>query len=288
MTGIRNKGGVPFVVLHGNFVVRQRQMPDGDTVAFAVTQAFKSSLVKVPVSLDGMATVNLRLQSIDAPEKSQPMGAASRDALLKFLRFKPAGLGISKTDFSATLPAPEFRPGWIVSHGMDSKERVLAYLFVSKPPFAHGASIAAEDLVKYLKSSANYAQVSRGWAFPSFYNNTEETHAVVFQAAAAKARTALRGVWKADVTTTGFIPTKAALGADGALVYPKFYRRVEGWKNASPDATKFIAWLKTQSDGKKLVVGAQRDPVPLWKLFVKKSAQRVAVPYDVLKLWFSE
>lgn len=106
--------------------------------------------------------------------------------------------------------------------------------------------------------------------------------------AARKARTAKAGVWKVDSTTTGFVPTKDALGIDGALAYPKFYRRVEKWKTAKPNARAFINGLKQQDDGKKLVQGAQPSPVRLWQLFEVASTRKVAVPYDVTRLWFSE
>lgn len=39
---IRNAGGLPFLVLEGHFVVRAKQMPDGDTVAFAVSRKYHS------------------------------------------------------------------------------------------------------------------------------------------------------------------------------------------------------------------------------------------------------
>ena len=87
---LKNTGGVPFLVLKGIFVVRARQQPDGDTVAFAATANFQSGPVNtnVYVSPDGSKTRNIRLQSIDAPEKAQPLGAKSRDAMLKNARVR--------------------------------------------------------------------------------------------------------------------------------------------------------------------------------------------------------
>ena len=287
---IHNAGGVPFLVLKGYFVVRQRQMPDGDTIAFAASAPYKPGPVKtdIPVGTDGLNTANLRLQSLDAPEKAQPMGAASRDALLKRLGFDPAKLGLSDDDFSAG-GAPVKKAGWIVTHGMDNYERSLSYLFRKKPRgFSHGKIVSAADVAEVLASSENYLQVAQGWAFPAFYDNTDETHAVIFAAAAAKARKAKKPVWAQDKTTTGFVPTKEGLKAGGALIYPKFYRRVDKWAANKPDAKAFITWLKAQPDGKKMVQGAEKAPIPLSQLFKQVSAKKVAVPYDVTKLWFSE
>jgi endonuclease YncB( thermonuclease family) len=292
---IRNAGGVPFLTLRGSFVVRNAQQPDGDTIAFAASAAYAKGRVKtnVPVSTDGKRTVNIRLQSIDAPEKAQPLGAKSRDGLLRKLGFVPGELGLSETDFTASGIAGggvAMRPGWLATHGLDANQRPLGYVFpgnVSR--FEHGQEIPAEAVRAVLRSSANHAQVSGGAAFPAFYDNTEESHALVFQAAAQQARKRARGVWAADATTRGFKPAKLDLEAPaGALVYPKFYRRVAEWKSSSGSAAAFIEWLKKQSDGKKLVSGAECHPVPLWQLFVRVSAQRVAVPYDVTKLWFSQ
>ena len=201
------------------------------------------------------------------------------------LGFAPSSLGLSETNFSA-IGSTQTRAGWLVTHDMDDKGRPLGYVFDKSPGFKHGAIISAEDVLGAIKASANYRQASAGWAYPAFYANTDETHAALFQKAAAKARDASKGVWSKDMTTTGFVPTAEALGKGGTLVYPKFFRRVEKWKTAKSNAQSFIAWLKTQSDGKKLVEGAETKPVPLWTLFTKVSARKVAVPYDVTRLWF--
>jgi endonuclease YncB( thermonuclease family) len=290
---MRNAGGVPFLTLRGFFVVRNGHQPDGDTIHFAAGAEFAKGRVKVsvPVAPDGKRSVAVRLQSIDAPEKAQPLGAKSRDALLRKLGVKQAELGLSATDFTVNgLAAPLLRAGWLATHGMDGNGRPLGYVFAGDVKgFKHGEETSAEAVRARVKSSINHSQVSLGTAFPAFYENTEESHAVIFQATAQRARSYKRGVWAGDTTTTGFRPAKTSLEApDGALVYPKFYRRVAGWSTASGNATAFIELLKKQSDGKKLVSGAEFNPVPLWKLFVRVSAERVAVPYDVTKLWFSE
>lgn len=285
----RNAGGVPFLTLKGVFVIRARQQPDGDTVAFAAARRFDPGPVDCPVPVDpsGATSLNLRFQSIDASEKTQPMGAVARDSALAHLGLDPEAMGLSDTDFTAageTITAP----GWIATHGMDGHDRQLSYLFVGDPGFRHGKVIPASALQDSLDQSVNHALVSEGAAFPAFYENTDERHAAVFQEAAAAARRRRRGVWRSDRTAQGFVPTKAALGPDGALVYPKFFRRVQKWKQAQPDADAFLGWLRRQSDGRKLVQGAERNSIPLWRLFEKVSETEVAVPYDVTRLWFSE
>jgi hypothetical protein len=160
--------------------------------------------------------------------------------------------------------------------------------FRKNPGFTHGEEVPASRVLAAVKNSANHAQITSGVAFPAFHNNTVESHAVVSQQAAQKARSDKKGVWKIDRTTTGFVPTEAALGPKGTLVYPKFFRRVDKWKTQKPDAAAFIDWLKRQADGRKLVAGAELRPVPLWQLFQVVDKRRVAVPYDVAKLWFSE
>ena len=286
---IRNAGGVPFLVLRGHVVVRPGQLPDGDTLAFAASARYSAGAVatNVPVGRDGRRTVNIRLQSIDAPEKSQPLGAAARDRLLRHFGFVPTALGLGPDDFTANGALVQ-QPAWLATHGLDGNARPLGYLFRRPPGFAHGAVVSAQDLLPALKASANLMQVTRGAAFPAFYDNTEEAHAVLFQGAAARARAAQRGVWASDVTTRGFTPTPQALGRDGALVYPKFYRRVCEWASARPDGAAFIRWLKGTHDGRKQVVGAAAQPMRLWQLFEPVGTTQVAVPYDVTKLWFSE
>lgn len=286
---IRNAGGVPFLTLKGNFVVRAGQMPDGDTVSFAAASKYRkgSVVTNVPVSPSGEKTVNIRLQSIDAPEKTQPLGAASRDALLTHLGFNPDSLGLGDDDFTAGGPTTKVS-GWLATHGLDGNGRPLGYLFRDNPGFRHGKEVSAAEILAVLKSSANYVQADTGWAFPAFYENTDETHAALFREVSAKARAARKGVWPEDRTTKGFVPTKVALHSGGTLVYPKFYRRVQQWKANTPNAAAFIKWLKAQRDGKKPVQGALPSPVPLWRIFEVVSKTKVVVPYDVTKLWFSE
>lgn len=286
---VRNAGGVPFLVLQGFFIVRPGQMPDGDTVAFAAGKPYTPKQVKTNVPLDANAqkSSNIRLQSIDAPEKAQPLGAKSRDKLLTALGFSPKDLGLTDTDFTAGGVATKV-PGWLLTHGMDGNRRPLGYVMTEDPKIVHGTEVPAHAVQPLLRRTANFRQVSSGAAFPAFYENTDEAHAVEFQVASRMARKLRKGVWAKDATTTGFVATPPSLAKDGALVYPKFFRRVQDWKAAKPSATAFIQWLKTQPDGKKMVIGAERYPLPLWKLFVKVSATQVAVPYDVSKLWWSE
>jgi endonuclease YncB( thermonuclease family) len=288
-SALANAGGVPFLTLKGTFVVRGAQQPDGDTIAFSSSRPYSAGPVRtnVPVDTTGKKTTNLRLQSIDAPEKSQPLGAQSRDFLLEFLGFDPVDLGLGDDDFKADGP-PRKRTGWLATHEMDGNGRPLSYVFAENPGFRHGEIVSAAEVEAVLKSSANYASVAKGWSFPAFYENSDELHAYLFRAVAEAARAAKRGVWAVDRTTTGFVPTPAALGAGGTLVYPKFYRRVLKWKQAKPKGSAFIAWLKKQADGKKLVQGAKPVPVPLAELFEKVGSSQVRVPYDVTRLWFSE
>jgi hypothetical protein len=65
--------------------------------------------------------------------------------------------------------------------------------------FKHAQIMSAADIAEVLKSSENYQQVAGGWAFPAFCDNTDESHAVTFAAAAVKARGgAGKVVWKQD------------------------------------------------------------------------------------------
>lgn len=286
---LRNVGGVPFLTLKGVFVVRARQQPDGDTIHFAATKAFKPGPVgsRVPVDRTGATSVAVRLQSIDAPEKAQPRGATARDVLLDALGIDPGDSGLSETDFTADGETVTV-PGWLATHGLDGNKRQLGYVFGASFGFRHGQVVPASAIRDALPVSANHQLVANGAAFPAFYSNTDETHAVLFQDAAIAARSRRRGVWASDRTTIGFEPTPQALGVGGALVYPKFFRRVTDWKQARPSADAFLAWLRRHPDGRKDVQGAARRPMRLAELFEKVSAREVAVPYDVTRLWFSE
>jgi endonuclease YncB( thermonuclease family) len=286
---VRNRGGVPFLLLEGHFIVRSRLMPDGDTLAFAAGSEYSSGPVStnVPVDPSGQTSVSIRLQSIDAPEKTQPLGAVCRNQLLEHFGFEPTALGLSDSDFTANGD-PVLKAGWLATHGMDGFGRPLGYLFAENPGFDHGGIVPASEILQVLRNTANFAQAANGWSFPAFYQNTDENHAALFQQVSEQARASGRGVWSDDATTTGFIPTKAATDNTGSLVYPKFYRRIADWPGQEADSRLFIRWLRRQEDGQKLVSGAEPSPIPLWKLFEQVDDQALAVPYDVTRLWFSE
>lgn len=286
---IRNDGGVPFLVLRGVFVLRKRQMPDGDTIHFAATTAYKRGPVRtnIPAVPDGSESKALRFQSIDAPEKMQPFGADARDAVLRKIGLDRDKAGLSDEDFTVD-DVKITVPGWIATHGMDGNFRPLSYIFADAPGFGHGEIVSAEKLATRLKLSVNYMLAKSGAAYPAFYSNTDEHHAAIFREAAVAARAAKRGVWKHDTTDEGFVPTPEALGKTGTLVYPKFFRRVAKWKRARPDADAFLRWLRGTSDGEKMVEGAAPEPVKLVDIFEKSSRTKVCVPYDVTRLWFKE
>ncbi|MCA1962838.1 MAG: hypothetical protein LDL31_02695 [Prosthecobacter sp.] len=175
---ILNAGGVPFLVLKGFFVVSKGKQPDGDTLSFVAGRAYQSGGVKTNITVvnDGRKLRNVRFQSIDTPEKAQPLGAAARDSLLTALGFDVGQLGLSDTDFTADEGVHKV-PGWIATHGMDGNGRALSYVFGADPGFKHGAVVSAEQVEQILPLSANYAQVASGMAFPAFYSNTDEGHA---------------------------------------------------------------------------------------------------------------
>jgi endonuclease YncB( thermonuclease family) len=287
---LRNRRGVPFLALEGNFVLRKGQKPDGDTISFAATRNYPKTAVRsvIPVSTAGDVTKNLRLQSLDAPEKEQPFGAGSRDALLRMLRLDPAKAGLSGEDFTAGA-GPFLVKGWIATHGTDGYGRQLSYLFADDPGLRHGEIVAAADLEPILAKSVNHRLVATGDAFPAFYSNTDEGHAVMFARAADDARTRGLGVWRDDATVDGFEPTLAGTSAAGGLlIYPKFFRRVKEWPEPKRSASAFLAWLRQSSGGQKMVSGAARAELTLADLFEKVDRTTVCVPYDVTRLWFSE
>lgn len=292
-SSIRNAGGVPFLILQGHFIVRSGQQPDGDTLAFAASRAYQARTVKTNIPVDSSAakTVNLRFQSIDAPEKKQPLGMFSRDGMLKAVGIRPAAIGLTSDFYANGTSGPV--PGWVATQKLDGYQRPLSYLFTQLQGFQHGQEVAAEDLLPVLRQSLNFKQISSGRAFPAFYSNTEESHAVLFQRAAAAARDRQSGgtrtsIWRDDATSSGFIPTPDAVSDSGVLIYPKFYRRIAEWKTPRENASRFLSWLKTTDGGKKLVTGAEPTPIPLWQLFEKLDTKQVYVPYDVTKLWFEE
>ncbi|MEU9037761.1 nuclease [Streptomyces sp. NPDC048352] len=237
------------LIIRGTFRAKDLQ-PDGDTIAFTPDDVADWRLVpgahQVLPKADGRASV--RLEGIDALEthygddesgvQHQPLGLAHRaaDELLKWLNFKDFHRdekAPKESDReSVVLCVPETVPGYILTRGTDVYGRCVALVGRGRPPVLGGYEIDVD--VEQLTKTANHHLVRQGLAYPAFYSGFPDHLRNALAVAAQEAKSAppgKRGVWDADVTTSGFKVTgMASLTADdGAVILPKLFRRLKDY-----------------------------------------------------------
>lgn len=270
----------PFHVLQGTFVV-VGHAPDGDSIRFVADDASQWSALPGHTRLrfghDGAAQV--RLEGIDAPElhyhlDAQPLGVAARDALLAELGFE----GVEYVDLFATRGRPV--RGAMAARSIDVRGRVIGYLF-RRTALSGRARLSVSDV----RESVNAAMLQRGMAYPLAYDTQEARHRRLFASFAASARTARRGVWAIDCTAKFPLVTARSLGANGALVYPKLFRRCIEYLDDRTRTSRMQTWLAKSAGGDNDVVLVDRHLTRL-SAFIRERDGIVRTSLDPLRVVF--
>ena len=160
--------------------------------------------------------------------------------------------------FADWVQSTDERRGWIVARSVDVRGRVVG--------FAHRALACDEDGPIALgrgviRASANAAMLAGGAAYPLSYASLEGDVRRQLIAIAREARDAGRGVWSDDATRRFPLRGIGSIGARGALVFPKLFRRCVAFcrEGAEPSARAFVAWLRGAAEHDDLVeVGRRR------------------------------
>lgn len=217
-----------YKVIRGHLVVKGYQ-PDGDSIRFRPdnAQAFadihRGFRVR-PSKKDG--SVQLRLDGMDAPEThygtaAQRYGNESRDALLKWLGFEVA-FGQDGKTVSDSKPLEV--GAVILTKGADVHGRPIAYCFRRKDiPEEDGNVCELSEL--YLQLSVNSWMVSQGYAYALSYSSTPLGIRQALRQAAKEARSADKGFWPLDETELFALDDQDSIGPEGALIFPKLFRR---------------------------------------------------------------
>ncbi|MBI2390498.1 MAG: hypothetical protein HYV09_12990 [Deltaproteobacteria bacterium] len=232
--------------------------PDGDTIRFRPDHRRNLAALAGSDRLQWskQRTVQVRLEGVDAPElhyegARQRRSAAARTRLLQLL-------GLSRVELYADwVQSTGEQRGWIVSRSVDVRGRVIG--------FAYRTLDRAEDGpigldVATLGHSANAAMLACGAAYPLAYASLEADVRRQLFAIAGAARDARRGVWSGDATRRFALRGPGSIGARGALVFPKLFRRcVSFFGEAGGGARDFLAWLRAGPEHDDLVeIGRRR------------------------------
>ncbi|KAJ9418161.1 nuclease [Fusarium oxysporum] len=186
-----------FKLLHGKFVVRNGLQPDGDTIRFKpdnvdfVEELRRGSRGRTTMN-EG---VNIRLEAVDALEKSQELkgATAARDELLRRLGFTDVRYS-GNPPFTINSGDQEIS-GHVLSNGFDNFGRLIGFVYEGDGS-VHGSDGSVISLDRSLvDESVNTALLSEGYVFPAFYDSLPENLREHLATKSTAARIAKKGVW---------------------------------------------------------------------------------------------
>lgn len=284
--------GTAHLVLTGRAVVVGKE-PDGDSVRFAPDDPALLRLLdhgdRARVSADG--SVQLRFDGVDAPElhyqdAAQPLGGAARDRLLERLGFTGVEVAADGTTITAASPA-QVRIA-VLAQLVEINGRPVAVVFAGEPADALAPSAGRwiELTPALLASSVNTWAASTGTAYPMLYTSTDAALRDAFRQSARAARAARLGVWARDSSASFSVADASAIGPDGALVWPKLFRRAADFIRLRHPGDTLPAWLAaTPLQDDDVLVGPDQDaiPVPLHTL-LEQDGERVVFSADPVDL----
>ncbi|OAA39480.1 glr2961-like protein [Beauveria brongniartii RCEF 3172] len=262
-----------FTLLHGKFVVRNPQQPDGDTIRFkpdnvAAVDKLRRGSRGSPIMDKG---VNIRLEAVDALEKAQELtgATAARDELL-------CRLGFIDVTYSGNPPfvinsSEQEVSGHVLSNGFDNFRRLIGFVFEGDGS-GRGSDGSVISLDKSLvDESVNTALLSEGYVFPAFYDTLPESlrqHLVIKSTAARKAK---KGVWSRSKGFPGdplILETPTLANLRKAVLWPKLYRRLEKFLESGgrKDLDGFDDWLQQDPSRDDGILLIQSNPPKLVRL----------------------
>jgi endonuclease YncB( thermonuclease family) len=295
-TPIKTVAGA-FRFIKGAFKIIGKE-PDGDSVRFIPDNAqfvreLKNSS-RVRFSSDG--SVQLRFEAIDAPElhfgqEAQPLGAESRDALLKLMGF--SGVQYTAAGLQVSASNPSRVRGAILSTAAEANGRPVSYVLLERDTagLKDGARISVDANI--LRRTMNFKMLENGMAYLTVYNTTPESHRVFLRGVSATARQARKGVWAVDKTPDFTLDNQDSIGSRGQLILPKLFRRatsyfqdrVKGKFNGSLPQWVESSSLRGQSQNDAVAVaGSDKRLSDL----LGQQGRRVQFKADVLDLVFGD
>lgn len=264
---------MPFTCIQGTFHLVGKTKtgkatgfePDGDSIHFKPNQPkLLDHLTRQPhgqpYKLSAIGSLNLRLEGIDALEihytprirgahlTHQPRQLAdeARDTLTGLLGMNPVPYSPPNgTRVKPPVPVDGVS-GAILSRALDVHGRPVSFLFVGKPPARDGKAVVLDKTL--LRASLNHRMLSKGEAYPLFYDTLFKDLRDEFAHASVEARKAKKGLWPKDLSKSG---AKAAAQADleaRGVIFPKLFRRLTDYfAQGNTGLAGFVDWLRSHA-----------------------------------------
>lgn len=242
---------MPFVLLKGEFVPEVGR-PDGDSIRFRPDNAdpiFKLRRRGRPPKVNrNNGTIQLRFEGIDTME-SKAAEPFSLDATRSNLELcgVPDGTGTAR--------------GFILANQLGPNGRPIAFVYSGEPSEPDGAEVFLE--VSRMQESVNFLQLSRGHAYPLFYDTLFDDLRESMAAETISARVRGENIWSADVTKDGAVYSGASSLSTMNPILPKLWRRLESYSRSSDIAnpeslSEFLLYLSSLREERVLVPSQSR------------------------------
>ena len=254
---------MPYTLIKGEFhihypdIPRMGPEPDGDTLKFKPDH--RQLIENLPranwlpkFTQKGITTI--RFEGIDALETHfmvegkefhQHMGlaVAARDTLLA-----EAGFGKIQffSDSQYKVQSVENHPirGYVLSNGLDTYGRTIAFVYTGEHPQVDGSSIYLEP--QMLDNSLNAIMLKQGMAYAAFYLSLPVELRNHLKAIVSIAREAKTGLWaKAEATTAKKARITGPENLQKLVIWPKLFRRLAAFfQDGQTNPAVLDSWLR--------------------------------------------
>lgn len=258
---------MPFTAITGSFHLVGRTAagnpsgfsPDGDSMQFKPDQPqLLNTLDQVgrPYKLSSIGSTQLRFEGIDALElhyaashQPRPLADEAREYLTGRLALNPVPYRAPELLRVKPPVERDGTRGYILTRALEANGRPVAFAFAGGSPHADGSDHVFLDAAM-LRTSLNYRSVQNGHAYPLFYDTLFADLRGPLATAARNARTARKGLWPSDRTTSGVsVGDQADLERSG-VVFPKLFRRLTAFlakgQGTLPDFPAFLVETREQ------------------------------------------
>lgn len=254
---------MPYTLIKGSFHIHYPESPlngpepDGDTIKFQPVD--RDLIANLPrpnqaarFTQSGMTSI--RFEGIDALEthfdvegqefhQKLDLALAARDALL-------AEAGFGEIRFFEQRPfkveSVQNHPvrGYILSNGLDTYGRTIAFVFTGEHPAVDGSQIFVTP--EMLDTSLNVFMLREGHAYAAFYLTLPAQLREHLRTLARNARETGTGLWPQATATTEVAAEITGLAALQQLViWPKLFRRLAPYfTQGHTDFAALDAWLR--------------------------------------------
>lgn len=230
--------------------------PDGDTIKFQPDNRQLIERLPRPNRMPGFnkaGITSIRFEGVDALEthfevndedyhQHLPLALAARDAML-------AQAGFGAVSFFDSHPykveTVEHHPvrGYILSMGLDTYGRSVAFLYTGEHPSVDGSRIFLQPPM--LDASLNAFMLRAGQAYGAFYLGLPPDLREHLRAIVRGARDGRVGLWAHPDARAASLQISGMAALQGAVMWPKLFRRLAPYfQSGHTDFAAFDAWLR--------------------------------------------